>query len=80
MSVYHGKPRLTGPPTLDLPASLPPCPAAQELEVYLTREVLPDGFKILARIGSVMQEIRVTSPGLSRDGMKELVMEFCKNC
>lgn len=43
---------------------------SQDLEVYLTRKEVTDGYDIVARFGRVFRELHV-STALSRDEMKQ---------
>lgn len=55
------------------PFSWPPLHACvQDLELWLTKEEVADGFNLVARAGRVVQEIHVVTE-LTKDDMKQTV-------
>jgi galactitol-specific phosphotransferase system IIB component len=45
---------------------------SQDMEIYVTTKEVDDGFNMVARAGTCLQEIHVTTP-LSRTEMKEAI-------
>jgi hypothetical protein len=55
----------------------PPPPPLQDIELYLTKKEVRDGFDLVARIGNQIQELHVATT-LSRDEMKAAVRRVIK--
>lgn len=53
--------------------------ASQEFELYMTRDDLPDGFQIVARVGSTLQQLNVRTT-LPREDMKALLKDVLSKC
>lgn len=47
----------------------------QDLELWITKEVVTDGFNLLARAGRVVQEVHV-STDMSREEMKATIQKL----
>jgi hypothetical protein len=59
------------------PRPLPCPPPEQDLELWLTKDVVTDGFNLVARAGRVVQEVHVVTD-LDRSAMKEAVQRVMR--